>query len=140
MRIASAFGEALGTGAARVARRLVGKLAADARPPLKVWYASALAKLGDKRASERLLDYARSKDLAVSFKAALTLAEVSRPGDRKTIKALHALTAHEAKLHELAPYAGAVLLTKMAGLRDADARKRLGDDRERSGRRSDPRR
>jgi HEAT repeat protein/predicted Ser/Thr protein kinase len=121
-------GEALGTIGARDAAPLLAKLEAAAPPPLKVWYASALARLGNeasKDARKRLLDYARSDDLAVALKAGLALAEVSQPGDRKTIDALKRLVRHEARLNELVPYAGALILTKMAALRDAGARKLL---------------
>jgi serine/threonine protein kinase/HEAT repeat protein len=117
--------DALGVLGASSEARLLARLETAAPPPLKVWYASALARLGDKPALKRLLDYARSKDLAVSFKAGLTLADLSKPGDRKTVAALKALAAHEAALNDLAPYAGAMILTRMAALRDPDARKLL---------------
>ena len=115
-------GEALGAIGATAAAPLLTRLEAAAPPPLKVWYASALARLGDKGAAKRLLGYARSKDLAVSFKAGLTLADISAPGDTKAIAALKALAAHEA---ELPPLSGALLLTKLAALRDAASRKVL---------------
>ena len=117
--------EALGRIGATQTRDLLGKLEAVAMPPLKVYYASALARLGDPGAVKRLLGYARSKDLSVSFKAGLTLADVSQPGDPKTIAALRALAAQEAELNQLAPYAGALILTRMAALHDAEARKVL---------------
>ncbi|HEY0988964.1 MAG TPA: HEAT repeat domain-containing protein, partial [Kofleriaceae bacterium] len=117
--------DALGALGASTEARLLAGLETAAPPPLKVWYASALARLGDKRAFQRLLDYARSTDLAVSFKAGLTLADLARPGDRKVIAALRTLATHEAALNELAPYAGALILTRMAALRDPDARKLL---------------
>ncbi|HEX2689367.1 MAG TPA: HEAT repeat domain-containing protein [Kofleriaceae bacterium] len=117
--------DALGTIGASSAVQLLGKLEAGAPPPLKVWYASALARLGDKGAVKRLLGYAHDKDLAVSFKAGLTLADLSQPGDKNAIAALKALAAHEAELNSLAPYAGALILTKLAALRDASARKVL---------------
>jgi len=117
--------DALGTIGASSAAQLLGKLETVAPPPLKVWYASALARLGDKQAAKRLFDYARSKDLAVSFKAGLTLADLSQPGDKKAIGVLKAIAAHEAELNSVAPYAGALILTKMAALRDVSARKIL---------------
>jgi len=120
-------GDALGTIGASAAAPLLSKLERAAPPPLKVWYASALARLGDKGAHQRLLDYTRDKDLAVAFKATLTLAEISQPGDRDAIAALKALTAHEAELNTIHPYAGALILTKMAALRDASAHQRLYD-------------
>ena len=116
---------ALGAIGATAATPLLAKLEAAAPPPLKVWYASALARLGDKTATRRLFDYARSKDLAVSFKAGITLAELSQPGDKNAIAALKSIAAREAELAEVERYAGAVILTKMAGLRDAAARKVL---------------
>jgi len=116
---------ALGAIGASATAPLLAKLEAGAPPPLKVWYAAALARLGDKKAGKRLLDYARSKDLAVSFKAGITLADLSPPGDKKVIAALTALVVHEAELNGVAPYAGALILTKMAALRDAGARKIL---------------
>ncbi len=117
--------DALGTIGAASAAQLLGKLETAAPPPLKVWYASALARLGDKQAAKRLFDYARSKDLAVSFKAGLTLADISPPGDKKAIAVLKAIAVHEAELNSVAPYAGALILTRMAALRDASARKVL---------------
>jgi len=111
-------------GAASVARTLA-TLEAAAPPPLKVWYASALARLGDSGATRRLLGYSRSKDLAVSFKAGITLAELSQPGDKHAIAALRAIAKHEVELNSVAPYAGALILTRMAALRDAGARKAL---------------
>nr|HEX4312576.1 HEAT repeat domain-containing protein [Kofleriaceae bacterium] len=116
---------ALGEIGAAAAVAILQKLEPAAPPPLKVWYASALAHLGDKAAKKRLLQYAGDKDLKVSFKAALALADVSQPGDADTIKALRVLAGHEAELNDIAPYAGAVILTKMAALHDAQARKIL---------------
>ncbi|MBA3397185.1 MAG: HEAT repeat domain-containing protein [Deltaproteobacteria bacterium] len=117
--------DALGMIGAANQADLLAKLEKAAPAPLKVWYASALARLGDKGARKRLLGYARDKDLAVSFKAGLTLADISQPGDKEAIAALKGLAVHEAELNNLAPYAGAVILTKMAALRDANARKVL---------------
>ncbi len=116
-------GEALGAIGASDAAPLLAQLEQAAPPPLKVWYASALARLGDKGARARLLQHARARDVAVSFKAALALADTSQPGDRQAIQALAALADHNAKLNELAPYA--LILTRMAALRDATARKTL---------------
>ena len=117
--------DALGQIGATAASALLAKLEPGAPPPLKVWYASALARLGDKSAKKRLLGYAADKDLKISFKAALALADVSQPGDQDTIKALRVLAGHEQELNDIAPYAGAVILTKMAALHDAKARKIL---------------
>ncbi|HMG55959.1 MAG TPA: HEAT repeat domain-containing protein [Kofleriaceae bacterium] len=122
--IAGAGSRAGAPPASSVAPRLA-RLEAAAPPPLKVWYASALARLGDHSAARRLLGYARNKDLAVSLKAGMTLAEISPPGDRGTIAALRALLAHEAELNERVPYAGAVILSRLAALRDPAARKLL---------------
>ena len=117
--------DALGVIGAVDKAPLLKQLEAAAPPPLKVWYASALARLGDRGAAKRLLDYARSKDLAVSFKAGLTLADVSRPGDKNAIKAIRDIAAHEAELNAVVPYAGAMLLTKLVALRDPKAREVL---------------
>ena len=116
---------ALGAIGATTTAALLGKLETSAAPPLKVWYASALARLGDQAAIRRLLTYARNPDLAVAFQATIALAEVSQPGDQKTLGALRAIAAHEAELNAIQPYAGALILSKMAALRDADARKLL---------------
>jgi serine/threonine-protein kinase len=116
---------ALGAIGATSTLGLLTKLEAGAPPPLKVYYASALARLGDKAAPKRLLAYARSKDLAVGFAATIALAEISQPGDQKAIAALGAMTEHEAELNKLQPFAGALLLTKMAALRDKQARELL---------------
>ncbi|TMQ11267.1 MAG: hypothetical protein E6J91_23760 [Deltaproteobacteria bacterium] len=117
--------EALGAIGAATAAPLLTRLEVAAPPPLNVWYASALARLGDKTATRRLLEYAHSKDLAVSFKAGITLAEVSRPGDAAAIAALRAIARHEAELNSVAPYAGALILTRLTALHDAAARKLL---------------
>lgn len=117
--------DALGAIGATAATALLSKLEPAAPGPLKVWYASALARMGDKSAKKRLLGYAADKDLKISFKAALALADVSQPGDQDTIKALRVLAGHEQELNDIAPYAGAVILTKMAALHDAQARKLL---------------
>ncbi len=117
--------DALGAIGATPATALLTKLEPAAPGPLKVWYASALARMGDKGAKKRLLAYAADKDLKISFKAALALADVSQPGDQDTIKALRILAGHEQELNDIAPYAGAVILTKMAALHDAQARKLL---------------
>ncbi len=116
---------ALGALGATATASLLAKLEATAAPPLKVWYASALARLGDKAAIKRLRGHAASKDLAVAFKATLDLAELSQPGDKQTLAALRALAAHEAELNQVQPYAGALILTKMAALRDEKARELL---------------
>ena len=104
---------------------LLAQLEAAAPAPLKVYYASTLARLGDARAHDRLAAFARDPDLAVSLQAGLSLADLSRPGDARAIKALTALVAQEAKLNQIRPYAGAMLLTKLAALRHAEARKIL---------------
>ena len=116
--------DALATMGAPVARRFA-KLESTAPPLLKVSYALALARLGDKAAPERLLEYARGKDLSASFKAGLALAEVIRPGNPAAISALKALAVREAELAKLAPHAQTEILTRMAALRDANARKLL---------------
>jgi eukaryotic-like serine/threonine-protein kinase len=118
-------GEALGALGAVAAAPLLGRLEAGAPPPLKVWYASALARLGDKAARQRLLEHARSTDLAIALKAAFALGEVSPPGDRDAIDALRKLATHEAELNQLAPFAGVLILTKLAALRDGKARELL---------------
>ena len=117
--------DALGQIGAKPAMALLTKLEKDAPDPLKPWYASALARLGDKDAKKRLLKYAADKDLKVAFKAALALADVSQSGDADTLKSLRALAGHEQELNEIAPYAGAIILTKMAGMHDDKARKIL---------------
>ena len=116
---------ALGALGATTTTGLLAKLEAGASPSLQVWYASALARLGDPKALRRLLTYARNPELAVAFHAAIALAEVSQPSDQKTLGALRALAAHETELDAIQPYAGVLILSKMAALRDADARKRL---------------
>jgi HEAT repeat protein len=116
---------ALGEIGATNVTAMLGKLETSAPAPLKVWYAAALARLGDASARKRLLGYAGDKDLAVAFKASLAVADTSKPGDADAIAALRALVAHEAELNAIAPYAGAIILTKLAALHDAQARKIL---------------
>ncbi len=117
--------DALGLIGATDTVALMTKLEKTAPPALKVWYASALARLGDTGAKKRLYNYAKDKDLAVAFKAALTLADTSQPGDKDAIKTLRVLAAKEADLNQIAPFAGAVILTKLANLKDPQARKIL---------------
>jgi serine/threonine-protein kinase len=113
---------ALGLLGVAAARETMVKLEVVASPPLKVWYAAALVRLGDKDARKRLVKYTKEKDLAVAFKAALALADVSTSGDKDAIGALTALAAREAELNDIAPYAGAVLLGELASLRHERAR------------------
>jgi HEAT repeat protein len=98
---------------------------AKASAPLKVWFAAAAARIGDKPAIKRLAGYAASPDLAVAFKAGLAYADVSAPGDKGALAALTTLSTREAELNALAPYSGAVILSQMARLRHAKARKVL---------------
>ncbi|MEZ4361547.1 MAG: HEAT repeat domain-containing protein [Kofleriaceae bacterium] len=119
--------EALGVLGARDAAPQLREGEQAAPLPLKVRYASALARLGDDSARKRLYDYAHDKDLMVSLKAALALAEVSAAGDKQALKALAGLIRREGELNNFLPHAGAVLLTKMAALRDARAWQLLHD-------------
>jgi eukaryotic-like serine/threonine-protein kinase len=112
---------ALGALGAPEIAPLLARLETGAPPPLKVWYAAALARLGDKRAVKRLLGYARSRDLAVAFKAGLALGEVSAPGDKKAIAALKAV----AQLPGIGDGERIVLATRLVALHDADTRKVL---------------
>src|SRR5205814_3901491 len=100
----------------------LGLLEGKARPPLQVWYATGLARLGDKKARARLVKYAHDKDLAVAYKAAMALADASKPGDPEAIAALTALAGREAELNDIAPYAGAVILTRLVELHHPQAR------------------
>lgn len=114
--------EALGKMRAASASEELAKLETEAPPPLKVWYASGLARLGVGNAIQRLRIYARHRDLAVSLKATLVLAELSSPGNKLALDALKTLTTREAELNETLPYAGALILTEMAALGDRPAR------------------
>ena len=82
---ASALGRLGGDGAAEVLNAARKKKVSSG---LGVWLDEALVRLGDKKALRRLQKAARDKNLGVSFKAALALADVSKSGDKKTIKAL----------------------------------------------------
>ena len=115
---ASALG-ALGVTAAKKPLTAAEK---QAEPALRSWYAGALARLGDRDARKRLVKYAKDDELAVAFRAALVLADLSEGGDRDAIAALMRLAAREAELNDVAPYAGAVLLGKLAALREERAR------------------
>jgi serine/threonine protein kinase/HEAT repeat protein len=114
--------EAIGElGGADAPRALLGKLETAAPAPLKVWYASALARLGDPAARKRLATYARSPDIDVAFKAGLSLADVSRPGDAATIKTLQGLANREAELNARGIlYGGITILGRTAALHDLD--------------------
>jgi HEAT repeat protein len=114
--------EALGKLRAYSTGPLLSRLEAAAPAPLKVWYASALARLGDMSAIRRLIRYASNGDLSVSFKATLALAEISSIGDRGALAALRRIASREAELNDVVPYAGAVILAKMAALGDPKAR------------------
>ena len=95
-----------------------------APPALKVWLDEALLRFGqdNRQARRRLTRAAGDKDLGISFKAALALAELSEPGDKKAIRSLSKMAAREAELTSVAPYAGLVILTKLARLREEKAR------------------
>ena len=120
-QVRASAAEGLGKLGASAAARLLAELEQTAAPPLQVHYTAALARLGDKAAVGRLHKQVKHKDLAIAFPAAMALAELSKPGDKKTLRALRALTEHEAELNAQVPYAGAVLLTKLAALRDDQA-------------------
>jgi serine/threonine protein kinase/HEAT repeat protein len=113
---------ALGELGVRAALSTLAKESKQASPVLKVWLCAAEARLGDKAARKKLVGYAKEKDLGIAFKAALALADVSPTGDKEAISVLTGLAAREAELNAIAPYAGAVLLTKLAGLRYPKAR------------------
>jgi serine/threonine protein kinase/HEAT repeat protein len=93
-----------------------------ASPELQVWFAAALARLGQSEARLRLEKYASATDLGVALKATLELAELSQPGDKAAIASLQRLVDRESELNQVAPYIGAVLLTKLARLRQPKAR------------------
>lgn len=116
---------ALATLRAGSAVPLLDKLKTSAPPGLAVWFADALARLGNKDARKQLLGFAQKKDVAVSFRACLALANLARAGDKQVIGALRRLAAREAELNKIAPYAGAVILTKLARLKFAAARDML---------------
>ncbi|HXU64848.1 MAG TPA: HEAT repeat domain-containing protein, partial [Polyangia bacterium] len=107
-----------------VAPRLA-KLEEAAPPPLKVWFAAALARLGDAHAAGRLAGYAGAPDLAVAFPAGLLLADVSAPGDAAAMAALKKLAGRESELVRRDPMAPVTLAMKLAALRDAGARQYL---------------
>jgi serine/threonine protein kinase/HEAT repeat protein len=113
---------ALGALGATAAKRPLEAAEKKAEPALRVWYAAALARLGDRDGRRHLVRYAKDDDLAVAFPAALALADVSAGGDKDAIAALMRLAAREAELNDVAPYAGAVLLGKLAALREERAR------------------
>ncbi|HUQ04727.1 MAG TPA: HEAT repeat domain-containing protein [Kofleriaceae bacterium] len=127
---------ALGVLGATAAKKPLEAAERKAEPALRVWYAAALARLGDRDGRRHLIRYAKDDDLAVAFPAALALADVSEGGDKDAIGALVRLAAREAELNDVAPYAGAVLLGKLAALREERARnvlyQLLDDKNERS--------
>ncbi len=98
----------------------------DAAPrTLKAWYAAALARLGDRRAAQRLSVYAADEDLAVAFPAGLLLADASPPGDAAAMAALKTLAGREAELVQHDPVAPVTLAMKLAALGDAGGRRYL---------------
>lgn len=108
--------EALGKLQAHSTIPLLAKLEREAPAPLKVWYASALARLGEQGAVRRLIRYAANDDLAVSFKATLVLAENSPTGDPRAFAALARMASREKELNQVVPYAGIIVLAKMSAL------------------------
>jgi serine/threonine protein kinase len=106
-------------------RQILEAIYGEAPPELEVWFDQALHQLGDDEARDRLRDAASSRELAVSLRAALALADVSRAGDKAAVKALTRLAEREAELADVAPYAGVVILTKLAALRHPEARRAL---------------
>ncbi|HET9624906.1 MAG TPA: HEAT repeat domain-containing protein [Kofleriaceae bacterium] len=114
-------------GGAEPPRGLLARLERTAEPPLKVWYAAALARLGDPAARKRLATYARARDInQVAFPAGLELADVSRPGDSATTKILGELAAHEPEIdHDKVPNPGVILLGRAAALHQRAAREAL---------------
>jgi HEAT repeat protein len=120
---------ALGASGASEATPLLRRLERAEAAPLKLWFAAALARLGDQGARKRLIRYAegiRRKDLATAFWITLELADLSQPGDRRVIKLLEVLAAHEPRLRQLIDdYVGVRILTKLVALRHEPARKQL---------------
>jgi serine/threonine-protein kinase len=125
---------ALGQIGATDTAQLLAKLETAAPPPLKVWYAEALAHVGDKAAITRLFGYVRDPALAVSYKAATALGKLARPGDKKAIAAMRAVVGqigktmqpgqtYQAQLTALTELA--TVLGELSTLRDPDARKQL---------------
>ena len=95
---------------------------------LRVWFDEALVRLNDdKKARRRLASAATAKELDISFKAALALAELSPAGDKKAIRALTKLAAREAELGDVAPYAGLLILSRLARLSEPKSRELLYD-------------
>jgi serine/threonine protein kinase len=121
---------ALGEIGAASTSPLLRKLEVTASLSLKIRYAAALARLGDRSARERLIEYveqARHKDLRLWLVAGLDLAELSQPSDPKALQALQELAAHADELEQATSdeYVGVQVLRHLAALRYAPARKDL---------------
>jgi len=113
---------ALGAIGAWKVKPLLATREATALRSHKVWYAGALARLGDEPARRRLFDYMRDDDIEIAFKAGMILAEVSMPGERKAVEGLQRLVSRD-----LAPDARASILTRLVALHDPNARNTLYD-------------
>ncbi|HWO26062.1 MAG TPA: HEAT repeat domain-containing protein [Kofleriaceae bacterium] len=122
---------ALGAIGAAATSPLLQKLERTATSlPLKIGYAAALARLGDRAARRRMAEYAeqaRRADIKQWFLAGTELAEISPPGDLRAIKTLQALAAHEDALRAATgdPYVGVRLLRHLVALRHEPSRKVL---------------
>lgn len=116
---------ALGVFGAEEARPVILERLPGAEPELAVWYVEALCRLEHAPSCSRLQALAAHKTLAVAFKATLAVADLSEPGDARAIRLLEALARREVELREFHAMAGLTILSRLARLGHARARKQL---------------
>lgn len=116
---------ALGVLAAEEARPAILERLPGAEPELAVWYVEALCRLQHAPSCKRLQALASHQALAVAFKATLAVADLSEPGDARAIRLLEALARREVELREFHALAGLTILSRLARLGHARARKQL---------------
>ena len=119
-RVRGEAAEAIGKIGGPDANEALARLFEKADEPLRVWFAAALARLGHAEGVTALINYAFDDNLEVSFKAAVALAEMTPADDmkakRKATRALVKLAGRESDLRDIAPFAGVIVLSKLARL------------------------
>ncbi|MCG8418827.1 MAG: HEAT repeat domain-containing protein [Proteobacteria bacterium] len=113
----------LGILATTEARPMIYDLYHSAEPVLKVWYDKALGLLHDKKAIKRLAKQARARDIEVALVAALALADLSRPGNKRTVELLRRLAGRESEF--VGPFVAIEILYRLARLGYHNARQEL---------------
>ncbi|WP_199351133.1 HEAT repeat domain-containing protein [Haliangium ochraceum] len=98
---------------------------AEAAPIQAVWYADALCELEQQSACDELREMSSHQDLAVAFTASLAATERNALDDAEMLSALERLAEREVELKEFDALSGIAILSRLALLGHARARRQL---------------